>query len=110
MSKKNLRDVWLVESSPADVLRSDMVSVSSKATLATMELFFESIGFGYEATFRAGTTRVVRVNKDHGNSCNLGFILDKVLELIEPPRMDRSSLAAAFNRYPQSDSPEPFEG
>ena len=110
MSKRSFETHGRLKGDPADVLRSDVVSVSSEATLATMELFLDSIGFGYEATFRAGTTRVVRVNKDHGNSCNLGFILDKAAELVESPRMDRSSLATAFNRYPQSDSPEPFKG
>ena len=109
MSEKILRDVWSVESDPADVNGSDVVSMSQQATLSTVELFAFSVSFGNIPTFRAGPTCIVRFHIGDWYSCNFSFVLDKALELVESPRMDYSSLATTFNRYSQSNSFEVFK-
>jgi len=110
MSEKILRCVWSVESDPADVLRSDVVSVSSEATPSTIELFPFSISFGDVSAFRTCPACVFGVNEDYGYSYSFGFILDKALQLIETPSMDCSSLIATVNRYPQPYAFEVFKG
>jgi hypothetical protein len=104
MLKKTLETYGRLKGDPADVFRSDVVSVSSKATVATMELFAVPVGFGDVAAVWAGSACVFRFNIDYWNPCNLGFVFDKVLELVESPRVDCSSLATTFNRYPQSNA------
>ncbi len=46
----HLRDVWLVDYSPAEVLRSDVVGGSSVAAVTTEEVFAFPVSFGYVAT------------------------------------------------------------
>lgn len=109
MFEKILRDVWLVESNPADVNGSDVVSVPQQATLSTVELFAFSVSFGNMPAFRAGSACIPRLHIGDWHSCNFSFILDKTLELFETPRMDYSSLATTINRYSHSDSFEVFK-
>ena len=110
MSEKVLRCVWSVESGPADVYGSDVVSVPSVPAFSTMKLFAISIGFGNVPAAWAGSTGVPRVHVGYGYSCEFGFVLYEGSELIETPGMECSSLAATVNRYPQSDSLQIFKG
>jgi len=110
MSEKILRCVRSVDCDPADVFRSDAVSVPSETTLSTMELFAVPVGFGDVAAVWAGSACVFRFNIDYWNSRNFSLILDKALQLKKSPRMDYSSLATTINRYSQSYAVEVFKG
>lgn len=109
MFEKTSRDVWSVDNDPADVYGSDMVSVCQQPTLSTMETFAVAIGFGDISAFWAGSTCVLRFSVDYWNAHNFGFVLDKMLELVESPRMECSSLAATFHRYSQTYAFEIFK-
>jgi len=110
MSEKIPRCVWLVDSNPADVNGSDVVSVPSEVTLSTMETFTITVSFGDKTAFWTGSTCIFWIDIDNWYSQNFGFVFDEVLQLVEAPRVDYSSLSAALNRYPSSDALQVFKG
>lgn len=110
MSKKILRRVWSVDNDPADVLRSDAISMSSETTCLTAEAFTLTVSFGDVPATWAGSARISWVNVDYGDAFNFGFVLDEALKLVETPRVDCSPLVATLNSYSQSDSLDVFEG
>jgi hypothetical protein len=110
MVQKSPRDVWSVDNDPANVYGSGVVSVSSETTLSTLETFAVTVSFCNKPAAWTCATRIPRVNIDYGNSRNFGFVLNEVLQLIETPRVDCSSLVATFNRYPHADALQVFKG
>lgn len=102
MSKKILRHVWSVDNDPADIFRSDVVSMPQQTAFPTFETFSITIRFGDVPTTWTGSTCVPRVDVNNRYSFNLSFILDKTLQLKETPTMNCSSLAATINRYSQT--------
>lgn len=109
MSEKILRDVWSVNNDPADILRSDVVSVPQQAAFSTVEAFTITISFGDVPTIWTCSARVPWVNVDYGDSHNFSLVFNKTLELMESPRMECSSLAATSNRYPSANTLEVFK-
>jgi hypothetical protein len=109
MSKKILRCVWSVDCDPADVFRSDAVSMSSETACLTAEAFTIAISFGYMPTVRASTAGIPRLNIDNRHSCKFSLVPDKLLQLVETPRMDCSPLATTANRYPRTYTFQVFE-
>ena len=82
MSHKILRDVWLVESSPApNVQGSNIVDGSSEAAFQAVERFAFPVSSSYVPTLRTGLAGLTKVDEEDGYSCELSLVLVKGLQL-----------------------------
>ena len=97
--------VRLAYNSPADVLRSDVVSVPSEATDHADEFLSISIVLIYRPTVGASPTCVHWVYEFERNPSEFRLVFDEPSELIESPRMLGATLSLP-NRYPITDAHE----
>lgn len=109
MAQKIPRDVWLVDRSPADVLRSDLVCEPNESAVATVETLPVSVLFGNKAAVWTCATCVFWVHKPNGNTSEFSLVFDELSELMEAPRVLGATLTPS-NRYPRADAPQVFEG
>ena len=101
--------VRLVDNNPADVLRSDVISIPSEGTDHTLEFLSPSIVLVDNPTIGTSSASISWVYKSERNSGELRLVLDKPSELAKSPRELDASLSLP-NRYPTSDAPEDLKG
>src|SRR5918992_3651545 len=110
MRKVLAHHVRLVDCSPADVLRSDGIGLSSERARYTSEpVSRRPVVFINMAAFGTRPGGIAGINDSSRNPVKLGLILYELPKLGEAPRVDRPSLRLS-SRNPRSDSLEIFEG
>ncbi len=104
------RSVRLVDGSPADILRRDVVGEPSEAAGHTVEVGLGgTVRAGHVPAAGTGLGRVVRIDVYHGDAGQAGLVLDEGPELAEGPAVERGPLSAT-NRDPLADPLEVLQG
>ncbi len=109
MSKKILRCVWLVDSSPADVYGSDVVSVPNKPANHTFKAFTMPVFLRYTPTAKTGSTGVSRIYQFNWNTSEYCLVFNEAAKLMETPTVVGATLALS-NSCPTADTREVFKG
>jgi len=105
------REVRLVYNSPtANIDRSDDISGSGEPARYTGEYSLRGTrSLIDQATYRAGSRSVPRVNQLDHDACQLCFVFDKAAKFLECPRVMLPPLSLS-NRDPGTDTLQVFQG
>lgn len=106
---KQFLNVWRIDCRPtSDFQRSVGVCVSGVPTSSADELCLAfSVSLIDVATLPASAGRVARIDKFNRDSCSLGFVQNKALQLVKRPAMQTTALSLT-SPYPNANPLEVF--